>query len=109
MDGLAHLANGAALERETGDVDHALVSVVEGSKPVPAVERQTTLTRSEDRDPPVALVRELLESRQQALDRVRVSDRIPGNDRDAGHDLVGEERPSVCAKEVRLVRAQHKG
>src|SRR4029077_1244815 len=78
-------------------------------QPVPPVERKATLTRSEDGDPPVSFMRELLKGRQQALDRVRVTNGIPRNDRDAGNDLVGEEGPTVRAEEVRLVRAENEG
>src|SRR2546430_17358611 len=50
---------------------------------------------------------ELLERGQQAFDRVRVTNWIARDDRDAGNDLVGEERTSVRAEEARLVRADN--
>ena len=57
MDRLAHLSNRASLERERRDVDESLVTVIERMQPVPAVQRQETLRRAEDRNAPVALVR----------------------------------------------------
>src|SRR5207244_13033724 len=38
VDGLAHLADRAALEREAVDLDHRLVAVVERLQPVGAIE-----------------------------------------------------------------------
>jgi hypothetical protein len=109
VDGLADLADRAPLERERADVDHAFIAVVERPQAVPTVERQAALARPEHGDAPVALVRELLELRQKALDRIRVSDRIARDDGDAGDHPVREEGPTVQAKEVRLARSEDEG
>ena len=107
VHGLAHLANRAALEREGLDVDHRLVSVVEGMQPVPRVQRQPTLGGSEDRDPPVALVRVGDEQPQELVERLRRADRVARDDRHAAQHPVGEKRRLLRPEEVRLVGPEH--
>ena len=80
--------------------------MVERPQAVPAVEWEAALAGAEDSNTPVALVGELLERRQERLDRARVSDRVAGDDRDAGNHRVGEESVTVRAEEVRLVRPE---
>ena len=106
---LAHLANGASLERERRDVDHAFVAVVQGPQPVQSVELEVALAGAEHRDPPVALVRESREGGQQALDRIALADWIAGDDGDARDHLVRQEGALVGREEVRLVRAKDEG
>ena len=70
------------------------------------VQVETAVGGAEDRDPPVAGVRELDEPLQQLAEPRRRPDRVTGDDRDAADDLVGEEGGLVLGEEVRLVPAQ---
>ena len=75
VDGLAHLADRAALERERRRVDDRLVAVVERVQAVRRYSVEAALGRAEDRDAPVARVRVARRTRatssSQALARRR--------------------------------------
>src|SRR5262249_22765898 len=107
VNGLPHLANRSALQREAGRLDHRLVSVVERLQAVAAVEVEAPLRDAEDRDAPVAAASMPDEARDEVVERALSADRIARDDRDAVHDAIGEERALVLVEEVRLVGPEH--
>src|SRR5439155_10452350 len=109
MDRLPHLPDRPPLERERRRLDDRLVAVVERVKAVAAVDLEAALAGAEDRDAPVALVRECDEAGDEAVESVARTDRVAGDDGDAADDLVREEGGAVGGEEVRLVGPEHEG
>src|SRR5262249_7387915 len=107
VQGLAHLADRAAVERDRGDVQDCLVPVVQGVQPVRAVEPEPPFRRAEDGDAPVARVRVLGEAPHERVEALRRADRVAGDDGDAAGAAGGGERVAGGAEEVRLAPAQH--
>jgi hypothetical protein len=108
VDRLPHLADRPAVEREGRDLEHRLVTVVEGVEPVRAVERRGSARSAEDGDAPVALACERDEPLDEPVNSAGGRSGRPRPPR-LPDDAVGEEGALVLAEEVRLVGAQREG
>src|SRR5207244_12644723 len=103
-DRLAHLADGAALERELAGTEDRLVADLDRLQPEPLVSLE--VGGAEEREPPAVRVDDAAELGQQLVEFFLLADQVAADERAAADDAVGEECASARREEPALVPAQ---
>ena len=105
-DGLADLADRAAVERELGRAEHRLLPDRDRAQAEPPVAVEMLLGRAEDGEAPAVRLCDAPELGEQRVELLLVADRVGADERGAGDDAVREERPPRRREEVALVAAE---
>src|SRR5205823_5731806 len=91
-DGLPHLANRAAVERELARANHSLVTEVDRPEAERVVVGERLVRRAGDRDAPAFRMRDAAKFGQQLLSLPSGADRVARDERSPGDYAVREKR-----------------